>query len=65
MMDQMLFVAVTMSQDAMPTISIESAIRRFQRKFGHICEDCSEESLVQRYRRMRERYNDTLKTPQQ
>jgi len=52
-----------MSQDAMPTISDESAIRRFIKRFGHLCEDCSEKSLVGRLARMREAYNETLKTP--
>lgn len=62
LMDQLLFVGVMMSQDAMPTISDESAVRRFQKKFGHLCEDCSEASLVQRLVRMRAAYNDTLKS---
>lgn len=61
-MDQLLFVAVTMSQDALPTISDESAIRRFQKKFGHLCEDCTEASLIQRVVRMRAAYNDTLRS---
>lgn len=64
LMDQLLFVGVQMSQDAMPTISDESAIRRFVKRFGHLCEDCTEKSLVNRLARMREAYNETLKTPQ-
>ncbi len=62
-MDQLLFVFASGAQDAMPTISDLSAIRRFQKKFGHLCEECTEDSLVQRLVRMRDAYNDTLKTP--
>lgn len=64
MLDLMLFVGVTMSQEAMPTISDESAIRRFQKKFGHLCEDCTEDSLRLRLVRTREAYIDTLRTKQ-
>jgi len=61
--DQLLYAFATGAQDAMPTISDLSAIRRFQKKFGHLCEDCTEESLEIRLVRMRAAYNDTLKTP--
>lgn len=60
--DQLLFVFAEGAQDAMPTISDESAIRRFIKKFGHVCEDCSEQSLRKRLERTREAYNDTLKS---
>lgn len=63
LMDQLLFAFAEGSQDAMPTISDESAVRRFTKRFGHLCEDCSEASLIQRLKRMREAYNETLKTP--
>ena len=62
-MDQLLFTFATGAQDAMPTISDLSAIRRFQKKFGHLCEDCTEASLEERLVRMRRAYLDTLKTP--
>lgn len=62
LMDQLLFAFAEGSQDAMPTIGDESAIRRFTKRFGHLCEDCSEQSLRKRLERTREAYNDTLKS---
>jgi hypothetical protein len=61
-MDQLLFVFASGAQDAMPTISDDSAIRRFIKRFGHMCEDCTEDSLRARLIRTRTAYNDTLKS---
>lgn len=61
-MDLMLFSFSVGAQDAIPNITDASAIRRFQKKFGHICKDCTEESLRKRLERMREEYTETLKS---
>lgn len=60
--DIALFFFAAGAQDALHTISRKSAINRFIRRFGNICEGCSEASLEKRLKRMAERHNETLKS---
>lgn len=61
-MDLALFFFTAGAQDALRTISRKRAIERFTKRFGHVCEDCSERSLMDRIIRMESRYNETLKS---
>lgn len=60
--DIALYASVRMVQSTMPTVSVDSAIRRFIKEFGEICDGCTVESLRYRYLRMRDEYMELEKS---